>query len=209
MGYLSKYMIATGGVALLALSVTANAIPIQASYTINAHNNDPGLKIQTADVASNPFNFSLSVGGSKTFGLFDIWTNESAINDDDGASKNISVDFTFSLPKNFNGSAGGSSQGTLAGFFDHIQYGQVNWNNPTDFYFGPNGDGHILLTLSDETFNRGDFWGTTPGRSHGATVNATFTLLADATAVPEPAQLGLLGFGLLLIGGLVRRRRQY
>src|SRR5699024_4458817 len=151
----------------------------------------------------------LDEGDSVSAPLFKIWTDETSVNNDDVVSKPISADFSFLLPQIFNGSVTGSTIGGRVCVFGlcGLNQGEVAWDGPADIYFGPNNDGHIRITLTDETFNWGPI-GTLPGEFFGATVEGTMTLIADATAVPAPGGLAAFGFVLLGLGALLRRKRQ-
>lgn len=162
------------------------------SYIVSGLTSDPGLLIQTQQLLSQPSNFSLSVGGSShTVDLFRIWTDEAVINVDDLIPQNISVLFDFSQP-----SFGGSSQGATTGsaafwILGTSGAGSVSWTNPLLLNFGPNSDGVLSITLSNENFNAGSglfnySFPLTPGYAHGATVKATFALLQDPSAAAPP-----------------------
>ncbi|HET7314191.1 PEP-CTERM sorting domain-containing protein [Salinisphaera sp.] len=204
-----------GALALLALaSVSANATVIESTYSVDANSSDPGLVIQTQDHSANPFSYDLAVGESVTFGLFDIWTNENSLDTgffscgDDCDRLPISVAFGFLAPDVGQGSINGQTYGNFTGFLDLAQEGRVSWDGPLSFGFGPNSDGLLRVSLSDENFNKG-YFGLDEGRGSGATVNATLTLVSDASAadVPEPGALGLFGLALAAIGFATYRRR--
>lgn len=192
--------------ALSLVSAASHATTVKADYTVNLNDTEPGLVVHSANVADNPFSFDLTAGESKTFDLFDIWTNDAFVNyGEDTAPKLISVDFGFLLPKVFDSSI----DGTTKGYTNRpavSQGGELSWSGPANWFFGPNSDGHLRLSLTHEIFNSGLF-GTSPGETFGATVEATVTLVQDATSVvPEPGTLGFLGLGVLGLAATARRR---
>lgn len=197
--------------ALLFGSFATQATPIKATYTVNLNDTDPGLVLHTEDVADNPFYAELNPGDSISGALFRIWSDETNVNNDDAASKPISVDFDFILPQIFSGSVTGTTVGgdvTICFIWcADVDGGKVTWDGPTDVYFGPNNSGHIILALSDEdvVLNPFDVVG---GKILGATVNGTMTLVSNATAVPAPAGFALFGFALLSLGLFLRRQRR-
>lgn len=92
----------------------------------------------------------------------------------------------------------------------------VNWDGPVVLNFGTGGK--LQVSLSDATFNQLDTtWDLlnlnhdlNEGPVYGASVNATFKLLAldtGAGAVPEPATWGMMIMGFGLAGATLRRRR--
>ncbi len=182
-------------------SSMASAVNFSGSYDINALSSDPGLVIATHKLA-DPLNFALnSPGAMYTIDLFDIWTDETAINSDDEMHAGISVDFDFFAPP----TAGSVTGTTFGGSVLIFSGGKVEWNGPQVLDFG--NQGQLQISLSDETFNVGVFGNTAPGQKHGATVKAKFTLVSDSVAVPLPASLPLFMAALGSLAVLRRRTR--
>ena len=191
----------SGAVALLLISAGAHATQIQAGYTVDANETDPCLVIESMDIAANPFTFDLDPGDSETFNLFKIWTTEGSVNVDDENPMAIAVNFDFILPEVGSSSVDGETVGNSV-LFGLYQEGVLSWNGPADFFFGPFGDGHIQISLSDETFNEGVF-----GLGNkGSKVEATLTLIADAT-VSAPGTIAMFAIALLGLALVARRRR--
>lgn len=153
-----KHMItALAGFGFLLFSIAGHSTIVKASYSVDANAADPGFKIQTAGVVDNPFTFDLAIGSHYTFDLFRIWTDETAVNeDDDTASKPISVHFNFLLPAVFAGEVDGGTDGYRDSehFFgfevsEFYQGGELAWNAPADLFFSPQNSGHLLVALSN------------------------------------------------------------
>lgn len=214
---MKRMITALAGFGFLLFSIAGHSTRVKANYSVNASTDDPGLKIQTTEVAANPFMFDLVTGTPYTFDLFRIWTDETAVNEeDDTVLKPISVHFSFLLPEVFDGDVTGDTDGyrdplSLLGFEipGFYQGGELNWNAPADLFFGPQDEGHLVIALSNETFSKG-IGGTLPGKLFGTTVKATVTLASEArgaSAVPEPGILTLFAGGLFALGVIARRRR--
>ncbi|MBU0995761.1 MAG: PEP-CTERM sorting domain-containing protein [Proteobacteria bacterium] len=196
------------------LSGSASALVFELDhYDINLNDTDPGLVLNYGKILSTPGSGDLSLGASYTTQLFKLWTNETTVNGDDTVPQNIFVDFYFTRPDSFTGTVGGQTNGNRSSwwiFSGYYQYGAVTWSGPQTLYFGPEGDGELLVSLSDATFNAG-FFGLNEGRCPGAVIDVTFTYLKEASSqapVPEPATMLLLGFGLIGIAGVTRKKLQ-
>lgn len=212
---------ATAG--LLLASFASQATTIKASYAVELNGSGPGLQVSSSAVADNPFTWNLAEGDSKTFDLFSIWTDEETVNwmptcdglfdchwGDDVISKSITVNFDFVLPTTTEVSVVGETDGHIefycGGVNVNCQYGSVEWDHASDFYFG-NG-GQFRISLSNETFNWNSWDGLNSGEQYGATVEATITLIKDSVAVPGPSGIAIFGFGLLSLGVFLRRKRE-
>lgn len=204
MGVISSlrgFGLAAAAVAILGLAGFAPAsaaVNFTGGYTVEVNKKDPGLKIST-DRETGSLGFNLDVGSTVSVDLFDIWTDEKAINWDDKIPSPMSVAFNFTAPE-FDGLASGTTVGASFDFLGVpvLEYGKLVWDEKLiELAFG-NG-GLLQISLSDVIFNKG-FLGTSSGEFWGATVSADFTLVSDSTAViPLPAGLPLLLSGM---GGL-------
>lgn len=180
-------------------------------YTVAVNSADPGLVIEQQKLLDTAWVFDLEEGQSKTVDLFKIWTDEESVNQgEDTVPKGISVAFSFSSPPPpFSGSSTGSTFGVYDGnWWFNSQSGYVEWNNPLELKLGYLEDGLLRITLSDETFNWG-LYGLWEGECFGATVEATFTLVAEPTPIPEPASMLVWGsLGLLSVVAVAARRNR-
>jgi hypothetical protein len=187
-----------GGVGLVnATSFTLSTI------NISLNQSDPGLVLWSKLISPN-FGFKLNkVGDSITKDLFRIGTDETWSNSDDRVDLPISAEFIFSSP-DFSGTNYGTTSGHA---FLFASWGSVKWDDPVYFNFKTSEQsGQISLDLSDSIFG-------TPG---SATINGNFTLtqLSDAVdvnpggavSVPEPETMLMLGFVLLGLVGVSRKR---
>jgi hypothetical protein len=111
------------------------------------------------------------------------------------------VAFEFTQPSNFDGSVGGTTDTSFT-FFGFIDEGVVHWNNPATLNFG-NG-GVLQISLSDAAFGEHIVGGFS---QKSADVYATFKLVSDSAAVPEPASWALMIGGFGMAGASLRRRR--
>jgi hypothetical protein len=180
-GCVKKAAAAAAFLAVLGASSGASAVSFSGSYQVNALSSDPGLVIQTQELA-DPLNFVLANPGDwYSVDLFKIWTDEGDVGNDDQVPAPISVDFSFSAPP-----SSGAVTGITVGGGLLFQEGRVEWDGPEIISFG-NG-GQLKVRLSDEDFNWGIF-GLSEGYKHGATVKAKFELISNSVAVPLPASL--------------------
>jgi len=200
-----RFTLVTMLAAVLLFPTLTSAAQISASYQVNLSSSDPGLVVNSSDIADNPFSFDLNEGDSTFFTLFKLWTEEDAVNDDDQAPQSISVDFNFTSPEVMSGSVDGETVGQTK-LFGLYQYGELTWGDPLDLVFGTLGDGLLRVTLFDAVFNEGYLFGLHDGKKHGAKVKAKIELISDASQVSEPGTLALLGLGLLGLGLRARRR---
>jgi hypothetical protein len=128
-----KFAAAVAFVAAVGASSIASAVSFSGSYQVNALSSDPGLVIQTQELA-DPLNFVLTNPGDMfTVDLFKIWTNETDIGADDFMHAGISVDFDFSAPPT-SGTVTGATFGATALFV--FEGGELVWDGPKVLDFG-------------------------------------------------------------------------
>ncbi|MBW1838133.1 MAG: VPLPA-CTERM sorting domain-containing protein [Deltaproteobacteria bacterium] len=174
-------------------------------FDVDLRDVDPGLVLNWAPEITTLVGGNLDLGVPVTVDLFRIWTDEVAVNWDDMVPYPISVDFYFTQPAPpFEGNVLGETYGAKI-FWGILQGGVVSWDGPSTLNFEPFGDGELLVSLSDEIFNWGLF-GTCPGECKGAIVEATFELINEASPIPEPATMLLLGSGLAGLAGVRRKK---
>ncbi|WP_164735639.1 PEP-CTERM sorting domain-containing protein [Marinobacter sp. NP-4(2019)] len=201
-----RFTLVTLLAAVLFFPTLTSAAQITASYDVNLNSSDPGLVVNSADIADNPFSFNLEEGESNYFTLFKIWTNEETVNSDDKDPQSISVDFNFTSPEALFGSVNGETDGVRKILLANYQAGHLTWGGPLDLVFGALGDGLLRVTLFDAVFNEGYIFGLHEGKTYGAKVKAKIELISDASQVSEPGTLALLGLGLLGLGLRARHR---
>jgi hypothetical protein len=164
------------------------------SFDVAYHKTDPGL-VLWANPLVDELTFSLdAVGQTYSKNLFEIGTDEKALNLDDLIPFSIAVNFLFTEPKP---DFGGQSKGITGAGWWRNSFGYVLWDNPLILEFGQTG--LLGVTLSHVTF----------GLPGSANVMANFELVrADAgvTSVPEPGTLSLLGVG-VAAAAIARRKR--
>ena len=196
-----------GGAALAALPTNAAATIFSGSFVVNAHTSGNGLLIDTYALGGGSFTTpDIIEGATHSFNLFKIWTEEESINwGEDTKEKNISVQFTFTTPS-YGGTVNGNTVG-ITSITKFYQAGQVTWDGPLTLNSPGGGDSALEITLSNATFNEGDWWELVEGKKYGATIAATFTNKADPTPAPEPATLAILSMGLASLGWAARRRK--
>lgn len=159
---------------------------------------DPGLALQysiNANLGSNVF--TLNSGESFTMEFASIWTNETALNDDDFIPQDIFANIHFDNP-DLIGAVGGTSVGFLGGFLWHKSGFDLTWNGPVEIDLG--GGDLLTLALSDGHFVNGGWQGP---EGAGGTLDLTVTY--THTPVPIPGAVWLLGSGLVGIAGLRRK----
>jgi MYXO-CTERM domain-containing protein len=151
-----------------------------------------------------PSPFTLEDGESMTFKAFDIWTNETSLNDDDYCEQPISATFNFSAPLS-SGTVTGETDGKSDYFLFIFKYekGVLEWDCPTVVDLGC-----VVyeIALSDAKFNKG-LWGLSEGECYGATIYATVKQISSGDCVVAPTPTAAAA-GLAMLGGLVFRRRR-
>ncbi|MEW5684571.1 MAG: PEPxxWA-CTERM sorting domain-containing protein [Pseudomonadota bacterium] len=219
MNFLAAAAVA-GGMIFAASHASATVFTLD-NFTVTAHSTDAnGLKIEVAKLVNSPLTFDLSAPGVDpyTVDLFLLWTDDTWVNADDKAPKDISVSFNFTDPfPNMVDPVTGETKGQskLGGLF---QNGVVSWDAPTSFTWGYQNSGLMTISLSGGTFSGGiGGLNLIPGvewidNSHfGYVVKATFDWdrnpVAAPSAAPEPATWALMIGGFGMAGATLRRRR--
>jgi hypothetical protein len=202
-GHSLKLTIAAAALAL-ALPAVASAATFTGSFNVTGTAfADPGLVVQTA-ANTNPFAFDLDDGQSTSVNLFRIWTDETAVSDDDRTARSVDVNFDVN---GATGTLSGESYGANGGFLGLFEGGTVDWSNPLALDVGT---GTLTVSLFSGLFNPStDFnWGfidIAEGYKHGADVYASFSY--EAAPVPLPAGLALILSGLGALGVVGARRK--
>ncbi|ABV93490.1 hypothetical protein Dshi_1748 [Dinoroseobacter shibae DFL 12 = DSM 16493] len=205
---MSLKTLAAAGAAVALSTAVAHAVTFTGTFDVSGPAfSDPGLVVNVAP-NPGPVSFTLSLGDSTTFDLFDIWTEEEALSfPEDTTAQDIFVAFDFTAPPPpFTGTVSGETDGFVFGG-SLSSVGRVTWGGTQTVFFGPFGDGVLELTLSDTEFNRGplfEFGTLTPGAGFGGTVQLTASYITEATPIPLPAAGWLLLAG---VGGLGAMRK--
>ena len=192
---ITKSALAAVAAVTLSVGATQAATTFEGSFAVTEYaSSDPGLVVQIDPTSGSFGPYNLEVGESSGwFDMFDIWTDERAMNLDDFAVKDISVDMNFSSPL-VNTVVDGVTSGWT--FFGLFSGGAVTWTDPVTVNFGSGGSGEFKLYLSDESFGL-------KGEKYGATVKGK--IVYTVAAVPLPAGGVLL---LTALGGLALARRR-
>ncbi len=204
------------------------------AVTISAYDQWPGgLKIETAPVNTGPMAFSLEQGQSVDLEIFDIWVaeGETRLDGDDEIPQAITAALDiFVLDETASLSVDGQTWAKAyidriftddAGriFIDMDGIAHVDWENPVELVFGPEGDGLLRMTLSPARFGHDPLpQHLTPGLEEAARIIATMELVqapvlsgqdppgSETAPTPEPATVLLFGAGLI---GLAAWRRRF
>jgi hypothetical protein len=187
--------------ALAAPLAHATSYEIGSGSSVTANTGDP-LLISTSFVSGlNNVAFDLNDGESYTFGFFKIWTTEGNVGSEDTTPVAISATLDFDNPFDENANFLGVTFGGTA-YFGFAQWGQVVWDAPVTL---SSGGLQFEISLSNETFNSGTWWGLDEGKKKGAIVEATVRQVSSN--VPDSGSTAaLLGLALVGIGAIARRR---
>lgn len=115
--------------------------------------------------------------------------------------------------------------GSILGGYDYVTGGLLYTPPSTAFYFNSSSDFSLVLDLSSPLgVNSSNFDAVIPGSVNGATLSGSYEICSSVPAcgfgqpvyrlissgttyAPEPATLGLLGFGAATLAGMRCRRR--
>lgn len=201
---MKTHFLAAAAAVALALATPAAATQFVGSDSVTTNTSDPGLVVYANPINSN-LNFSLNVGQSTTIKLFNLYTNETAVNPDDLSAKPINVAFNFTLPTNFGGSVNGETAGTTS-LFGIFQDGVLTWDHGGNLAMNFGNGGELDVHVNGGEFNKGLF-GLDEGPRDGLTVSGTFKYVASA--VPEPMSWALMLTGFFGLGAMLRANRRH
>ena len=194
------------GLLFVGLLILVMAGPAAASYTFEfgsgstftgAALSDPGLAMSATVNDLDGYTFTLNDGGSWTGEFATIGTTEHVINPDDIIAREITAWVDFDDP-DLTAAIGGSSVGFQGWFIATFSGWEITWYDPVDLNFGA---GTISLDLADLTY-----WNIGGDPSGCKKLDLTVTY-HEASQVPVPAAVWLLGSGLVGLAGLRRKFR--
>ncbi|TVQ55513.1 MAG: hypothetical protein EA355_09540 [Rhodobacteraceae bacterium] len=188
--------------ALLAFTLSAasaSAMTLEVAWAASFRSSDPGLVVRITPESSGSFSAPLTLDAPLVGTLFGIFTDESAVNEDDEAPYPISVRFDI-INLGLSGVITGTTRGfreTVAGVPVHV--GGVRWDAPLIFTVGAQ---KIGIALGDASFNPG-IASLTPGAGAAGHVRIGLGL----AVVPLPAGFGLLAASVAALLGVSGRLR--
>jgi hypothetical protein len=220
------FLAATAALALAGAATAASATTFAGSYSVDTYDGNNGLRVDTSDQTSLPGpNFSInlaSIGSTQTFNLFEVFADdEGSVNNGDTTSRPITLTFDFTAPSSKTGEIDGDTFGQIVQVSSSKSYqqGVLDWDNNGDTTVNFGALGTLLIHVNDITFSKGSTdWNneaelgdcprTPTTGAGGCLVQATFTLQAPTSAVPEPMSWALMLTGFLGVGAAMRASRR-